>query len=533
MKDRNVQFPNRYKLQPVDGTDDIFDVIPAPGEVVEPGDPINKSNLLPDDVVDKLWATPPENPQVKDALDVLSESAKAVDTQVPVDVLGVDWQNASVSAYSAYGWRPLAYGNDVFVILDYNSTSMAMSVKYSTDGENWNDTDLNVSASNTLCSLSFTYGAFYITSASSNSDENVYRSENGINWTNVRNAYYPNYAHAFSQIIGGNNVFVAVPANSYSSNFSNRVLYSENGTNWSSNTSLPFNALWNGITFGNEVFVACFKSLYSGGNVNQVAYSADGITWNASSSIVSTNAQFSNLAFCVDRFYLYGEYGVTKYYFTSVDGMTWEQVTSPAWWPKCDPVLVGDTYFCVGIDNQMYKSTNGTDWELSTDTTFSSSAKWLATNGEVLLINGQPIMISKNTYTTKTRLTTANGTDVTEKFEAALGLPGVQIATGSYVGTGTYGSSNPTTLTFDDPPIVVIIRSATSSGRYGIILINGLTSTGADSLGSSSTSTYSCNISWNGNSVGFYNDNSGTGPSTQMNASGMTYYYAAWFGGVN
>ena len=38
-----------------------------------------------------------------------------------------------------------------------------------------------------------------------------------------------------------------------------------------------------------------------------------------------------------------------------------------------------------------------------------------------------------------------------------LSIPGAQIATGSYVGTGTYGSSNPNSITFDDPPIFVAI----------------------------------------------------------------------------
>ena len=48
MKDRNVQYPNRYRMQKVAGTDDIFDLIPAPGEVYEEGDLINKGLLLSD-----------------------------------------------------------------------------------------------------------------------------------------------------------------------------------------------------------------------------------------------------------------------------------------------------------------------------------------------------------------------------------------------------------------------------------------------------------------------------------------------------
>ncbi|WP_298030308.1 hypothetical protein, partial [uncultured Dysosmobacter sp.] len=48
MKDRQVQFPSRYRLVKVPGTDDIFDLTPAPGAVDEEGTLVNKSTLLKD-----------------------------------------------------------------------------------------------------------------------------------------------------------------------------------------------------------------------------------------------------------------------------------------------------------------------------------------------------------------------------------------------------------------------------------------------------------------------------------------------------
>lgn len=48
MYDRNVEFPNRYQLVKVAGTDDIYDVIPAPGRVDNEGTFINKNTLLKD-----------------------------------------------------------------------------------------------------------------------------------------------------------------------------------------------------------------------------------------------------------------------------------------------------------------------------------------------------------------------------------------------------------------------------------------------------------------------------------------------------
>lgn len=49
MTDRNVQFPNRYRLVPVEGTTDIVDLIPAPGNVEDEGTLLNKTNLLSDE----------------------------------------------------------------------------------------------------------------------------------------------------------------------------------------------------------------------------------------------------------------------------------------------------------------------------------------------------------------------------------------------------------------------------------------------------------------------------------------------------
>lgn len=70
MYDRNVEFPNRYQLVKVEGTDDVFDIIPAPGEVAEEGTMINKSSLLSDAVAASFglgaYALP------NDALSVLS-----------------------------------------------------------------------------------------------------------------------------------------------------------------------------------------------------------------------------------------------------------------------------------------------------------------------------------------------------------------------------------------------------------------------------------------------------------------------------
>lgn len=48
MEDRSVEFPQRYRLKKVEGTDDIYDLIPAPGTITAEGTLINKKALLQD-----------------------------------------------------------------------------------------------------------------------------------------------------------------------------------------------------------------------------------------------------------------------------------------------------------------------------------------------------------------------------------------------------------------------------------------------------------------------------------------------------
>ena len=112
---------------------------------------------------------------------------------------------------------------------------------------------------------------------------------------------------------------------------------------------------------------------------------------------------------------------------------------------------------------------------------------------------------------------------------SALGV--AKIVTGSYVGTGGYKESNPTTLSFDFVPKVVIFYqkdsggvAASSKSRGGALLVNGVTKYYvSDYIGDSSNTEY-ITITWNGNSVSWYGDDA----EAQMNKSGIEYVYAAF-----
>ena len=96
-----------------------------------------------------------------------------------------------------------------------------------------------------------------------------------------------------------------------------------------------------------------------------------------------------------------------------------------------------------------------------------------------------------------------------------LNLPGAQITTGSYVGTGTYGSSNPNSLTFGFVPKILVVGT---SGGYWNIFIPGI------DTGFYTTSDYDNVPSFYQNSIEWYNSSSAT---YQFNKSNSTYYYVA------
>ena len=125
------------------------------------------------------------------------------------------------------------------------------------------------------------------------------------------------------------------------------------------------------------------------------------------------------------------------------------------------------------------------------------------------------------------------GTGQTSLAGLATALTGVngglgKIVTGTYTGTGGYGTSNKKTLTFSAPPKLLVVMPATNTtdGRYsGFIAVRGIASSRAggimDDVSGSWGQLY---FSWDGNSVSWY---SSANEYTQQNNSGMTYCYFA------
>lgn len=105
-----------------------------------------------------------------------------------------------------------------------------------------------------------------------------------------------------------------------------------------------------------------------------------------------------------------------------------------------------------------------------------------------------------------------------------------RIATGSYVGTGTSGSANPTTITCGFAIKMLYIMSGT--GDKKITMFPWVTGAPllftVDVTANSGQGLYDCAVSAtnDGKTVSFYSEAMG-GARYQMNASGETYHYFA------
>lgn len=101
-----------------------------------------------------------------------------------------------------------------------------------------------------------------------------------------------------------------------------------------------------------------------------------------------------------------------------------------------------------------------------------------------------------------------------------------QVYTGSYVGTGTYGQSNPNTLTFPFEPKMVVVSANTQLFGASVplaIFLNGVTS--SLTISQSNGSMDSAIVTWKGNVVSWYPEGSSPNAAQQLNSSGTTYYY--------
>lgn len=118
-------------------------------------------------------------------------------------------------------------------------------------------------------------------------------------------------------------------------------------------------------------------------------------------------------------------------------------------------------------------------------------------------------------------------------YQAIAAIPeGAKIVTGSYVGTGTYGSSNPCSLTFDDTPKIwgflgyreTITYTLFNSTVYAYLW-------GNDECINIGPNLFPNTVNYTDKTVNWYTRSGVSSPSAekQFNKSNVTYCYFAIF----
>ena len=101
-----------------------------------------------------------------------------------------------------------------------------------------------------------------------------------------------------------------------------------------------------------------------------------------------------------------------------------------------------------------------------------------------------------------------------------------RIATGSYVGTGKYGASNPCSLTFDFVPLLVVVQTKeySAGNATSATLVIVPQSKQAWAFGNFYNKVEYNTISLSGNTLSWYNESS---EFNQLNIKGRMYCYTA------
>lgn len=352
----------------------------------------------------------------------------------------VQLKTAKVALPYSDNWKDITYGNGVFVAVRQRPGEA--DIAYSPDGATWSNVITSVEYGS---SVAYGNGKFVVIGKYG---ATAY-STDGKQWT-VGQAI-PGSGN-WAKVAYGNGKFVAV---SDSSN----AAYSADGINWTA-TSMPAMKSWAHIAYGNERFVAITD------NSNYVAYSTDGINWTASRLKTSGSWQ--------DITYGNGKFVAVKYNSGygawSTDGISW---TEDLYLGDANPwkaIAYGnDRFVAIAINGKSAYLLDAGGGGSSPPTSLLKNCAAVAFGGGKFVTvpsTGNQVAISAdggNWVAEVDVVCRPDGTSIAEAFSAALGAAKIEI--GSYVGTGTYGSSNPLSITtqFDANLISIIATEATES----------------------------------------------------------------------
>lgn len=502
MKDRDVQFPNRYRVTKVDGTDDIYDFEPVPGEVREDGSFVNKGLLFSDETATKYNLSGGDATPNK-AFEKLATAAIVKNKK-----------------YSEFTPEILAFGGS-----EINKHFFQTAVKCDT-------------------------GLFFVTYESYNFYAS-YTDDGGKTWK-VSNVAIPDVGIRNEHPICafGNSTIVIVWGRQDTAKI---ISVSHNyGKTWTTKRfATEVSAMFTGVAFGNGKFMAV---TYTG----EIVTSANGDTWEYKDTNISSTTQsdITNMIFADGKFVaVAGMYNGQCFFLYMEDFMGWKISAKNYSENLTKIVYTGKYFYTLSSIGRLYKSVDGKSWDavreisdgdLSTLLNIGDTLITISSNGENFIYSLNEFAIKKYypvlesvegnidssfaysdgeyVYVRSDRQIYTFSLREVVSFDTELeNLAGESISpaitTGTYLGTGKYGKENKNSVISSFVPKAIIIcrkNVASGSPEKAIIICNY---SGVYSNGSTSESIYS---TVEVKTVKWY---SIEGAAEQMNMSGIEYAY--------
>jgi len=271
---------------------------------------------------------------------------------------GINWTNNGVSLSG--NWAASAYGNGVFVSLDYYGYSPYIAGIYSYNGVDYLQS--NAPYGNWAC-LIYAQSKFVASGSggfgSSGPFYGAMTSLDGINWTKSLSAPIGGwYGLAY-----GNGTFVAVD-DGYSSG---TVISSSDGDNWTVRTAPS--QRWQAVAYGNGIFVAVGWS--TSGYTGKIITSSDGISWTTQTFPVAgyPSQQFVAVSYGNGTFVIVDTNGQKT--LTSPNGVTWTVRTPGVSFtgqpPQTKLYFVNGKFYYMNY-NYILSSSDGISWTNLTST---------------------------------------------------------------------------------------------------------------------------------------------------------------------
>lgn len=411
MRDRIVEHANRYRMVKVEGTSDIYDFIPVPGEVTEEGDYLNKATFLRDDTAGKYYNT---------------VGGLAVGSTVKLNVNG-----------AATEFIVVHQGNPDDTLYDVSCNGTWLLAKGIHSQRAWNSTAVNDYANSTIHSwLNNDYLALFDSNVQSLIKQVKIPYVNG---TGTSGSVASGEGGLSTKIflLGGYEVGWTKSNNQYFPADGAKLDYFASGTSSTANSKRIANLSGSALRW-----ILRSPNTYAATN-----------TW-----IVETSGSYTNLA-CT------GSFGIRPC------------IILPPLANIDDNGFVTGSYFDAS-------SILPTDiFNILSSSTLYDGANLTDILGKLITINGDQIE------------------------------GGVKIQTGSYVGTGTYGASNPCSLTFNFTPRFVLVKRPDASMEMGLFWCDTLSASfagfGYNLIYYNQSDSRYCCAKKSGNTISWYYDKDG------------------------